>query len=462
MFAANFMNDPTKRMSFKSQRPALGIESYKDAIDHLFSLQRFGIKLGLDNMKRMLQAFGNPHQKLKAVHIAGSNGKGSVAAFAANIFQQAGYRVGLYTSPHLSDFSERIRINGEPITTDDIVQLTRFVRATQRQVAEEDGTVDNDDSVINMTFFEFTTLMALLYFFQKSVDLTIVEVGMGGRLDATNVLQPLVSVITNVATEHQQYLGNTLDKIAGEKAGILKPNGILITGISQPRVIAKIRSRSQAMKNKLYRVGKDIQTTEKKQGAFDYDGIFSSYKTVEIGMIGRYQMINGAMAIGIIEMLNILGYPVEEKAIREGLKNTRWPGRLEIANQNPIVLLDGAHNLEAIKTLKEELKTNFSYEKLFLVIGIMEDKPIKAMLKQLLPLTHHVIFTRPSLKRAASPLSLLQAGKKAIRTGEIVEDVKTAVQKAISLAKRNDLVCVTGSLFTAGEAREFFYPQVKI
>ncbi|HAX99038.1 MAG TPA: bifunctional folylpolyglutamate synthase/dihydrofolate synthase [Candidatus Atribacteria bacterium] len=437
-------------------------KSYKDTIDFLFDLQRFGIKLGLENMARMLNAFGNPHQNLKAIHIAGSNGKGSVAAFVAKIFQKAGYRVGLYTSPHLLDFSERIRIQGEPISYDEVIKLTRLIRTKQYEVEKEDGTNGDPTSVTCMTFFEFTTLLAFLFFLKKKVDLAVVEVGMGGRLDATNVLNPLVSVITNISKEHQQYLGKTLAEIAGEKAGIIKKNGILLTAVTQPQIFAKIRSQCQQMGSTLYRLGKHIGVQEKNGGMFDYQGLFTNYKKLKISVLGKYQINNAALAVGVTEILKNQGYQVTENVIREGLLKMKWPGRLEIVNQNPIILLDGAHNLDAIEKLTKELQETFSYRKLFLVMGIMKDKSIKPILKRIVVLGHHIIFTQPKTDRVASPFFLLKAARFLNNNSEVVEDVKQAVQKALSLANKDDLICVTGSLFTIGEARELFFSRVEI
>ncbi|HPD60589.1 MAG TPA: folylpolyglutamate synthase/dihydrofolate synthase family protein [Thermodesulfobacteriota bacterium] len=413
-------------------------------------------------MARMLNAFGNPHQNLKAIHIAGSNGKGSVAAFLAKIFQQAGYRVGLYTSPHLMDFSERIRIQGEPISYDEVIRLTRLIRTKQYEVERDDGTTGDSTSVTCMTFFEFTTLLAFLYFLKKKVDLAVVEVGMGGRLDATNVLTPLVSVITNISKEHQQYLGRTLVEIAGEKAGIIKKNGILLTAVRQPQIFAKISSQCQELGSTLYRLGKHIGVQEKNGGLFDYQGIFSNYKKLKISVLGKYQINNAALAVGVTEILKNQGYQVTENAIREGLLKMKWPGRLEIVNQNPIILLDGAHNLDAIEKLTKELKKSFSYQKLFLVMGIMKDKAIKPILKRIAALGHHIIFTQPKTDRAASPFFLLKTARFLNNNSEVVEDVKQAVQKALSLANQDDLICVTGSLFTIGEARELFFSRVEI
>ena len=438
-------------------------ESYRETLDFLFGLQRFGIKLGLDNMRRMLAAFGNPHLNLKAIHVAGSNGKGSVAAFTAKIFQKAGYQVGLYTSPHLSDFSERIRINGEPISYDEVVRLTRLIRKKQLEVEQEDGTAGNPDSVTCMTFFEVTTLVAFLYFLEKKVDLAVVETGMGGRLDATNVLQPLVSIITNIAKEHQQYLGKTLIEIAGEKAGIIKQNGTLLTAVTQPKILAKISSQCHKLGSIMYRLGKDIRVKETTGGRFNYQGIFTAYPELKLNVGGEYQIKNAAIAVGAAELLSSNGYQVSEKAIREGLRETKWPGRLELVSQTPRVLLDGSHNLAAIKNLRQELKKNFAYQNLFLVVGIMNDKTIKPILDQLVSLGDHIIFTQPKIDRAASPSFLLKSAARSFnKTMEVVLNVKEAALKAMNLATNADLICVTGSLFTVGEAREAFCSKVEM
>ena len=437
-------------------------ESYNNTLEWLFSLQRFGIKLGLENMKRMLHAFDNPHLKLSAVHIGGSNGKGSVAAFAAKIYEKAGFKVGLYTSPHLLDFSERIRINGTPISTDDVVSLTREIRAKQQEVAKEDGTEESPTSVTCMTFFEFTTLMAFLYLARMNVDLAIVEVGLGGRLDATNVLEPMLSVITTVGLEHQQYLGNTLVKIAGEKAGIIKPQSVALTGVSQPHVIEVVRARCQELDTRLFRVGKDIRIRRNSEETFSYYGLFTSYRNLEISVRGDYQPTNAALAVGITEILLDQGIDLSEESLRTGLKATAWPGRLEKVNTDPIVLLDGAHNIQAVRRLIKELKTNYSYKKLFLVIGIMEDKPIKPILRQLVGLATRVVFTRPKLDRATPPGRMLSYIKDQREKIELVDDVKEAVRTAMHWAGPDDLVCVAGSLFAAGEAREIFFPTVEL
>jgi dihydrofolate synthase/folylpolyglutamate synthase len=385
-----------------------------------------------------------------------------VAAFVAKIFEKAGYSVGLYTSPHLSDFSERIRINGRPISRDEVVGLTEFLRTTLAARAHpsiDDGSWNPSTSI---TFFEFTTLLAFLYFLEKKVDLAVVEVGMGGRLDATNVLSPLVAAITTIGLEHQQYLGKTLEAISREKAGIVKAHGTLVTAVAQPRALAPIRSRCSTLGTRIYRVGKDIRVKRNCQGGFAYQGISRTYRDLRLNLLGDHQITNAALAVAITELLTEKGYAVGEASLREGLGATRWPGRMELVSRTPRVLLDGAHNVAAVTRLCRELRACVRYRRLILVMGIMEDKALIPMLRTLVPLAYRTIFTRPKPDRAASPHALLKQAPTGEGTMQVVEDVRQAVRTAMLLAGPDDLVCVTGSLYTVAEARELFFSTVEL
>lgn len=435
---------------------------YQEALDYLFGLQRFGIKLGLENMQRMLNALGDPQRTFQSVLVGGTNGKGSVSAFVAKIFENAGYRVGLYTSPHLSDFSERIRINSRPIPPHEVTSLIELVRAVRDGSGVCGRAGDESDRPLRLTFFEYATLLAFLYFCRQKVDLAVIEVGMGGRLDATNVLSPLVAAITTIGLEHQQYLGKTLTKIAEEKAGIIKPRGTLITAVSQPQALAPIRSRCHSLGARMYRIGEDIRVRRNGHGGFSYQGISHTYHDLQLSLPGDYQITNAALAVGITELLMESGVAAEEPALREGLRATRWPGRMEVVSRNPQVLLDGAHNAAAARCLRRELHRRASARRLILVLGIMEDKALVPMLRALVPLAHHTIFTRPNLDRAASPRTLQSLAPVEKEKTQIVEDVRQAVRTAMLLAGSEGLVCVTGSLFTVGEARELFFPTVEL
>jgi dihydrofolate synthase / folylpolyglutamate synthase len=421
---------------------------YRRSIAYLFGLQRFGIKLGLKNIQTLLSLLDNPHKKLRCIHIAGTNGKGSTAAFLQSILMHSGYRAGLFTSPHLVNFTERIRINNAEMPHNRVVQLVWLIRDICRQ-----------NNLESITFFEFITVLAFVYFAEQGADPVVVETGMGGRLDATNVLHPLVTVITSISLEHQFYLGNTLGRIAGEKAGIIKRKIPLVAGVRQPGVIRVLAEKCAAVNAPLYVLGKDLQCRITKKAAFDYSGLEMHLKDVRVGLTGDHQIRNAGLALGAAELLQQQGFTITREDARKGLLKARWPGRLEVVRQKPAVVLDGAHNPEAWKALRKAVNSYFSFNRLFMVIGVMQDKDIARMIETLTPDAHTVIFCKPKLDRAAGEqkvapfISAITAEKTCW-----VEDTAAAISKALELALPDDLICVTGSLFTVGEAREFLLP----
>lgn len=421
---------------------------YRQSIIFLFSLQRFGIKLGLKNIKTLLSLLDNPHKKLRCIHIAGTNGKGSTAAFLQSILEHSGYRAGLFTSPHLVNFTERIRINDAEIARKRVVQLVRLIRDICRQNGLE-----------NITFFEFVTALAFTYFAAEKADPVVVETGMGGRLDATNVIRPLVTVITSISLEHQLYLGNTLGAIAGEKAGIIKKNTPLVTGARQPVVIKLFAEQCRKLNAPLYLLGKDIRCTRTGAAAINYRGLDADLKNVQPGLAGDHQIRNAGLALGAAELLRRRGLSITQEAMRKGLQQARWPGRLELVRLRPSIVLDGAHNPEAWTALRKALKKYFRYNRLFMVIGVMQDKDIARMIETLTPDAHTVIFCKPKMDRAAGEKDIARFAA-AIPAEKVfwVDDTAAAVRKARALALPDDLICVTGSLFTVGEAREQLLP----
>jgi dihydrofolate synthase / folylpolyglutamate synthase len=438
---------------------------YQETLQYLFGLQRFGIKLGLANITALLQYMEQPQEEFPAVHIAGSNGKGSTASFLASILQQAGYRVGLYTSPHLIDFNERIQINGLPIPTDRVVFLTEYIqeaidRMKKKHGGEQNpirtsGDKDFDPKKAVITFFEFTTAMAFLHFRQEKIDIAVLEAGMGGRLDATNVIDPLLSVITTISLEHTQYLGESLLKIAGEKAGIIKPKRPLLTSASQPEVLDVFRQRCQELQSPCYSWKNDFSAVELCPQVISFQGRSHQWEKLHLGMAGRHQMINASLALAAVETLMEDGFAFEEKHLRQGLAEVKWPGRLEQIGGKPAILLDGAHNPEAAEVLREALTNGFPRHRLILVMGIMVDKEIGKMMASLVPLADFLILTQPGIDRAA-PLDILRTraasfGKPTVEIGNVAQ----AVAKAMQEAKKEDLILVTGSLYTVGEARAF-------
>jgi len=418
--------------------------TYQNSIAYLYGLQKFGIKFGLRKVSKLLARLGNPQGGLPCIHIAGTNGKGSTAAFISSILSKAGYRVGLYTSPHLISFTERIKINNREISKSDVIRLTSLLK-------------EKSNAIDNITYFEIVTAMALLYFKEKKVDLSILEVGMGGRLDATNIVTPLLSVITNISKEHEFYLGNSLLKIANEKAGIIKKNSVLITGATQPKVLSLFKKRCRTKKTRYYQFGKDISYKLANHNCFHYYGLRNSLEGLNVGLLGEHQIKNAAIALASVEILRGKRYHIEDNAIYQGLSNVHWPGRLEVLKKSPIVVIDGAHNPAAMKNLKKVLFTEFNFRKLILVIGIMEDKDIRSMFKQIIPVAHKVILCEPNMDRAASTKIIAKRLQKWNVKYHQIKDVKEAVVYALSMAQPKDLICITGSLFTIGEARRIFF-----
>ncbi|NCO61670.1 MAG: bifunctional folylpolyglutamate synthase/dihydrofolate synthase [Deltaproteobacteria bacterium CG_4_8_14_3_um_filter_51_11] len=421
-----------------------GHSDYSQAVSYLYGLQKFGIKLGLDRTRGLLNALGNPHKGMKFIHVAGTNGKGSVCAFLESILKEAGFKVGFYSSPHLVRFTERFRINGREIGRDAVASLTDEVRAVS----------DPDDPP---TFFEATTVMALSFFAREHTDFAIMEVGMGGRLDSTNVINPIAAGITNVSMEHQQYLGSRLLDIAYEKAGVIKEGLEVIAGVTQPPVVDLYGRLSSEKGARLLRVGKDIRYRTTSSG-LHYYGTDRRMEGLELSLKGSFQSRNAAISLGIIEVMGRKGFKLDEDHVRAGLKSTFWPGRLHVFSHEPALVLDGSHNPGAIRTVVSTLDKTFSYKRLILVMGIMADKDIGSMLKEIVPIADHVIYTRPVYERAADPKVLYEKARGLGAVGEVAADIPLALERAKALADSRDLILVCGSLFTVGEALTYLDP----
>ncbi len=418
--------------------------NYSQSIAYLYGLQKFGIKLGLHTIRKLLRAVDNPHKKFPAVHIAGTNGKGSTAAFLASILSASGYKTGLYTSPHLSSFTERIKVNSSSISKQDVVRLTDLLK-------------QKSSSFSSITYFELVTAMAFLSFAEKKVDIAVIEVGMGGRLDATNVITPLISIITTISKEHEFYLGSTLQQIAREKAGIIKSNRPVITGVSQPSLIRFIQNKCKRDHCKLYRLGKDFSLLSTSSNSYTYKGKKLDIDGISLGLKGDFQVSNAALALAAVEILRSQSFTINKNHVVRGLKRVEWPARIEVVNRGPLVILDGAHNPDAMKNLKKTLVKDFDFKRLILVLGIMEDKSIKKMLQEIVRGAYLIVLCRPRMDRAASTAILTSIlNDLNISNVKAVDDVRKAARLAISYAQKNDLICITGSLFTVGEARGLF------
>jgi len=407
----------------------------------MYSLRRFGIKFGLFNIASILKGLDNPQNGFSCIHVAGTNGKGSIASALSSILQLSGYKVGLYTSPHLVKFNERIRINNLPISDKKVVESYRAVNKV----------IPND---LEATFFELTTAMALYEFNRQKVDWAVIETGMGGRLDATNIIKPVISIISNISVEHQRYLGNTIGQIASEKGGIIKKSVPVITGVKQNKAISVLKKMAAKQSATFYRFGDAFRVRRSKNGTFTYFGIDNIWRDIRSGLLGNHQIDNAAIVLAACEILNQNKTNLSFQNIKQGLAQNRWPGRLEIVSSSPLILLDGAHNLIATHCLAKFLSENPAKRKITLVTGILDDKPYAAMLACLLPLCNKAILTRPKINRALAPEKLYPIAKKIIPDVCIIPDVSEAVQHAIKTASSDDAICIAGSLYLVGEAKE--------
>jgi len=441
-------------------------QQYREALAWIHSIGRFGIKPGLERISTLLELLGNPQRRLKFLHIGGTNGKGSTAAMAASILQAAGYRTALFTSPYLLSFTNRMTVDGQDITPAELVELVEEIRPLVAKI-------DSNPRLGQMTEFEVVTALALNYFARRQPDLVVFEVGLGGRLDATNVVTPSVSVITNVSIEHASVLGDTLQAITTEKAGIVKPGIPLVTATTDTEVLAVLEAKCFQEKAPLYRVLPREEGMVEAQNQITYyrrnvtdSGQYMSYYGLKynltglfIPLRGRYQVANAATALAALELLEPQGFTFTPDSLHRGLAQTVWPGRLELLSRGPLLVMDGAHNPAAMRQLAEAVPEYLQFNRLILVLGIMADKDIHAILSAITPLAAEVVLTRPSLPRAADPGDLAAALKNipAFNSRVHVEyDLGRAMEAALSLASPADAVLVTGSLYTVSDARAYW------
>ena len=405
------------------------------ALQKLYSMHQFGVKLGLDNITNLLHYLGNPEKKFKSFHIAGSNGKGSTASFTSSILIEDGYKTGLYTSPHLVKFNERIRINGIEIPDEFIAE---FISAHQKYIDEN-----------NPTFFEITTALAFVYFVQNKVDYAVIETGLGGRLDATNTIIPEASIITSISREHTNILGNSLEEIAGEKAGILKPEVPVFTGIMRKEAEDVIDKKSEEKGCKLFRLSDFLQI---KDTFAELDLGKKKYKIYDLPLQGFHQKLNAALALlALNKTLGVSDYKTINKGFAKVLKNSGLQARYEVANENPKIIFDAAHNPEGTESFINEFKNEFeNYEERILIFGVMKDKDAEEMLGFLKPYFSKFILTTIDYERAAEPKELQELAAKL--------DVETAVEKNPAkfindyIKTRNNKSClvVLGSIYVIG------------
>jgi len=428
---------------------SLKLRNYEDTVNYLYNLRKHGIKLGLSNIRGLMSILGQPHKSFKSIHIAGTNGKGSTASIVASILIHNGFNVGLYTSPHLVSFTERITINNRRISESEVIDLTAMIS----DIIE--------DSTINPTYFEFVTAMAFYYFAIRGVDWAIVETGMGGRFDATNVIKPAVSIITNVGLDHMEFLGNSISEIAFEKAGIIKQGIPVVTTIGHPEAAKKISEIAAELYAPLHIYKKDFNSriiSMNAQGInFEYFG-YKIYKDLFLPVTGRHQLYNVSLAIRACEVLQRKGADISEDSIAKGLQNVRLEGRCEIVSSDPVMIIDGAHNPEATDALVKTVNELFPGKRCILIVGILKDKDVRGILESLARIADTIILTKAKGERAASPeeLNRYLRSFKRTRIEKIIltNNVREALNAARRLCGRDAIILITGSFYTSGEIKE--------
>lgn len=406
-------------------------------LEKLYARRRFGIRPGLERIRLLLDRLGNPEQSFRTIHVVGTNGKGSTASFLAAILQEAGVATALFTSPHLVDFNERFRINGRQIESEPLeLQLGRVLKYAPEET----------------TFFEIVTALAACLFAEQKIDVAVMEAGMGGRSDATAALNGIMTVITPISLDHCDYLGSTLEQIAEEKAGIIKAGTPAAVGRQQQGVLDTIRAVCQKYRSGCRSAGEAFSASWSSNHTLDYHGLRLDMPGLRLGIPGRYQSENAALALAAAETLAELGVPIGHKAMRAGLVAARWPGRMELVQGEPPILLDGAHNPAGAAALAEAL-ADYRYDRLLLVVGMMADKEIGDILGPLVPLVQACYCVTPAIERAMGDKSLALVASELGLDATACGTVANGIAKARQSARPGDLILVCGSLFTVGEAK---------
>jgi dihydrofolate synthase/folylpolyglutamate synthase len=452
------------------------IMNYQEALAYIYSFSDFErgsayTRNVLENLPReaaLLAALGNPHQQYTTTHVAGTKGKGSTSAMIERVLRAAGIRMGLYTQPDLHTYRERMRVNGRLISEDELAQLVPEVRAAVEQVQAS-------TSFGPFITYEVSTALTFLYFWRQQVQHAVIEVGVGGRLDATNVLMPLVSVISSISFDHMNVLGDTLAKIATEKAGIIKPHGIVVTSAQSVEALLAIAAVQQRQEASLLRAGSAegdpaqaevdagrlpplhyryrLQSRNGEQQRFTVWTPMHTYEDLDIPLAGHYQLENATLAVAALEQLRKHGLAWDETALRTGLRTVSWPARIDVVGQHPLLIVDGAHNADSMQKLMQALQDSFTYHRLIAVVSVHRDKDIAGIVRAL-QICDRVIVTHMHNARAASIETLQQAF--ATYAPEVplnvAHDTQEALNLAMQLASDDDLICATGSIYFAGEA----------
>ena len=442
-----------------------GFATYDEAMEFLFKFmdyekiagQKYSIAdFNLDRVEQLLASVGKPHRRMNVVHVTGTKGKGSTAIMIQSAMTAAGLRTGLFTSPHLVDLEERVNIDGRSITKDEMREALGLLRPYVENIRE--GSPKSSP-----TFFELVTAAAFAFFERKAVDAAVIEVGLGGRLDSTNVVVPKVSVITHIGLDHTRQLGNTITQVATEKAGIIKESVPVVSAVQDADALRVIKRTCAEKNSRLILVGRDVKFGNVEWGgeagdiyySFDVQGLHRKYLGLKLPLMGEHQVRNAATALGALELLEEMGLVDDlERAVRRGFASARCPARVELFAGEPEVILDSAHNVPSASALAAALRRHFPSRRIIFIIGIARDKDVEGILRALLPLGAVAIYSKSDSPRAMQPKELLDTSRKLLPIEAVaIDDAHEAFEKALSLAHPDDLICITGSFYLAGLLR---------
>ncbi|MBS4840450.1 MULTISPECIES: bifunctional folylpolyglutamate synthase/dihydrofolate synthase [Clostridium] len=425
--------------------------TYEEAMEYISNVGMFGSNYGLERTHRLLELLGSPQNKLKLIHIAGTNGKGSTTSMISKVLIGMGFKVGMYTSPYLEVFEERIQINGVNIPKDKLIDNLENVKYAVSKVIEE--------GYEHPTEFEIITALMFLYFYNEKIDYGVIEVGLGGRLDSTNVIIPKVSVITSISMDHINILGNTIEEIAKEKSGIIKEDVPVILYPQKKEAEDVILKAAHNNDSKVYYV----KTDDGNLKGIDYDNITQNVQVnglngiynVDLPLLGEHQILNLCVAIKAVEVLcQVEKIQYNKEIIEESLKDVKWIGRLETLNRNPLIVIDGAHNIDGIRVLKNNIRKYFKYNKMYLLLGILADKQVDEMIKEITPMAEKIFALTPHSDRAELSEDLKREIEKVNQNVEAFDDYNEAINEALKVAEDDDLILVSGSLYMIGDMRK--------
>ncbi|AZN42296.1 bifunctional folylpolyglutamate synthase/dihydrofolate synthase [Paenibacillus albus] len=439
------------------QQLSAPLATYEEARDWIVGLVPFGIRPGMERIKKLMELFGNPERRLKFIHVAGTNGKGSVCAYLTSVLLRCGYDVGTFTSPYITSFTNRFKYNDADIPEETLLMLSNKLKPHVEAIAQTE--------LGSPTMFEVSTALAILYYGTVAYpDFVVWETGLGGRMDVTNIVTPLVSVITNIGHDHMDILGDTIEAVAAEKAGIIKAGVPVVSAVTQPEAIDVVASTAKAKNSSLYLLGEKfhetaLQVSENEQ-TFRFDGMFRSIEPLTITLNGAHQRTNAAVAVMTLEVMRqYYAAIIEDEDLREGLRTAAWPGRLEMIKQSPRLLIDGAHNPEGAETLAAALRDTYSYERLHLMMGMLSNKNHRDTLKHILPLVDTLIVTEPNFRKAMPAAELAELVSEIRESVDrpfelIVEpDWKQALERLQGLTGHADLAVVSGTLYLIADVR---------